>query len=603
MEGSVGMNPIPTLPTYTLPGVMHYLQTEFTRNERDRIGWELERSEMKTRIAQLEGENRTLRYELAKQKPLSDEADQSSLSGDLAIQEPLLLKSKLAVQENVKEIIYLLRSPNVTEQLHELGNSADVVHGLEAMNLNLPLNQHQHHQQLQRQQQSKSQSQRHTQHQRQPPQQDYSDLPSQSIRQAPVESFTPEIGLQARPVGGQSEYTTGVFNDTASDQGSEVDTIVPDESAPTRPRASSLFSSKSGSIAPNHILRCKRLRYHLAGVEKLIISHHNLLSYARDGLMKHWLIEPNLNCNDKLTKSFHGLAPIVLGLYWLDNQTFFTVDNFGLKVWLTTESAPHLSLDVFDGSSNVSFSDIGSIDFKNGWLVLTCTDVVHIWEVFVGEKVIKIGSRHKVEGTGKVISSILGMTEKSLILFKEDPFELVIYTFGGDVLQRISLQEEVSKQTDSTDTNNDGSKKLLLNKQSSKLLIQLGRYVAVYSFDRKKIVLSKQLPMAPTSAIFRSPKDYVIFAYDDGLIEMRNINNFQDVVKTYNHYDDETEYEDEEDTKATAPNTAEKEVMDEVRQTASKGVIIDMTEIDSAAVIVSGGDDGIIRLERVEECG
>ncbi|KAM3163587.1 Far8 [Lachancea thermotolerans] len=602
MEGSVGMNPIPTSPMYTLPGVMHYLQTEFTRNERDRIGWELERSEMKTRIAQLEGENRTLRYELAKQKSSSDTADQSGLTSDLAIQEPLLLKSKLAVQENVKEIIYLLRSPNVTEQLHELGDSADVVHGLEAMNLNLPLNQHQH-QQLQRQQQAKSQTQRHTQHQRQPPQQDYDNLSTQSIRQAPVESFTPDVGLQARSIGSQSEHVSGVLDGNTSDQNSEVDTIVPDDSATTRPRASSLFSSKSGSIAPNHVLRCKRLRYHLAGLEKLIISHHNLLSYARDGLMKHWLIEPNLNCNDKLTKSFHGLAPIVLGLYWLDNQTFFTVDNFGLKVWLTTESAPHLSLDVFDGSSDVSFSDIGSIDFKNGWLVLTCLDVVHIWEVVVTGKAINIGSRHKVEGTGKVVDSILGMTEKSLILFKEDPYELVIYTFGGDILQRISLQEAVSKQTDSADTSNDGCKKLLLNKQSSKLLIQLGRFVAVYSFDRKKIVLSKQLTMTPTSTIFRSPKDYVIFAYDDGLIEMRNINNFQDVVKTYNHYDEEAEYEDEDDTKANTSNTTEKEVMSEVRQTTSKGVIIDMTEIDSAAVIVSGGDDGIIRLERVEECG
>ncbi|ODQ66273.1 Striatin-domain-containing protein [Nadsonia fulvescens var. elongata DSM 6958] len=43
---------------YTLPGIMKYLQSEWQRNERDRIQWELERAEMKTRIARLEGENR-----------------------------------------------------------------------------------------------------------------------------------------------------------------------------------------------------------------------------------------------------------------------------------------------------------------------------------------------------------------------------------------------------------------------------------------------------------------------------------------------------------------------------------------------------------------
>ena len=40
---------------------MHYLQTEFTKNERDRITWQLERLEMKSYIMKLEGENRDLK--------------------------------------------------------------------------------------------------------------------------------------------------------------------------------------------------------------------------------------------------------------------------------------------------------------------------------------------------------------------------------------------------------------------------------------------------------------------------------------------------------------------------------------------------------------
>jgi striatin 1/3/4 len=41
-----------------LLGVMRFLQTEWHRHERDRNGWEIERQEMKGRIARLEGSTR-----------------------------------------------------------------------------------------------------------------------------------------------------------------------------------------------------------------------------------------------------------------------------------------------------------------------------------------------------------------------------------------------------------------------------------------------------------------------------------------------------------------------------------------------------------------
>lgn len=43
---------------------MRYLQTEWQRNERDRIQWELERAEMKTKISRLEGEKRALQLQI-----------------------------------------------------------------------------------------------------------------------------------------------------------------------------------------------------------------------------------------------------------------------------------------------------------------------------------------------------------------------------------------------------------------------------------------------------------------------------------------------------------------------------------------------------------
>jgi hypothetical protein len=46
-------------------GVMRFLQTEWHRHERDRNAWEIERGEMKTRIASLEGD-------VKKSKPTHD---------------------------------------------------------------------------------------------------------------------------------------------------------------------------------------------------------------------------------------------------------------------------------------------------------------------------------------------------------------------------------------------------------------------------------------------------------------------------------------------------------------------------------------------------
>lgn len=125
-------------PHYTLPGVMHYLQSEFTKNERDRIAWELERAEMKARIAQLEGENKDLHHEVMQlstggSSTPENASDKDKVgSGDLTG----LLKSKMAVQESVKEIIYLFKSPNVATQMNSLNGKRDPIHELQKLNLN-----------------------------------------------------------------------------------------------------------------------------------------------------------------------------------------------------------------------------------------------------------------------------------------------------------------------------------------------------------------------------------------------------------------------------------------------------------------------------------
>lgn len=62
MEMGMGMHPNgpnqPQATEYTLQGVMRFLQTEWHRHERERNAWEIEKQEMRGRIAHLEGQAR-----------------------------------------------------------------------------------------------------------------------------------------------------------------------------------------------------------------------------------------------------------------------------------------------------------------------------------------------------------------------------------------------------------------------------------------------------------------------------------------------------------------------------------------------------------------
>jgi striatin 1/3/4 len=62
MEMGMGMHPNgpnqPQATEYTLQGVMRFLQTEWHRHERERNAWEIEKQEMRGRIANLEGQAR-----------------------------------------------------------------------------------------------------------------------------------------------------------------------------------------------------------------------------------------------------------------------------------------------------------------------------------------------------------------------------------------------------------------------------------------------------------------------------------------------------------------------------------------------------------------
>ncbi|CAR30958.1 hypothetical protein ZYGR_0P02620 [Zygosaccharomyces rouxii] len=557
----------PMHPTYTLPGIMHYLQTEFTKNERDRISWELERSEMKARIAHLEGENKDLRYRLMKLDPNPEPEILRTL--DKSDTSPLI-KSKAAVQENVKEIIYLFKSPNLGSQMETLNEKKDPVHELEKMGFN---------------QSRDNQSQ---------PLVDNDNAEHQRIDLHQVDSLqevTQHEDLGGAEIDERSDAGTVVV-------GSENEQQEAEESSDftKRHRSSSLFTSEKVQPLDAKEEQPQEERVSLvqgstdrSAIVRLKVHGNKVIAYSKSGELSQRFVNKSLDWENDQYHKYEGLSSELLDIFWVDNEKFLTLDNEGIKLRKTTvEDHPIAALKLF--GENLQFNQVNAWDFKNSWLLLALKGRIYLKEISISpdSSKISIGKSYYFNTNKKVWDAKFGMTEKSLIVLNRNPDELVIYSFQGKQLQKIDIRKHLSKNIAS-----DSDAMLYLNKKSSKLLILIQELLLIYSFDQKKIILKQSLRSQPTSVIFNSPKDYVALAYDDGYIELRNIKDFNSVIKRYNHVNDEVELDE---------NT--QSLMDSgLRPMDRNPIVLQDTEIDNHKVIISADNSGRMKLNEIQELG
>ena len=118
----------------------------------------------------------------------------------------------------------------------------------------------------------------------------------------------------------------------------------------------------------------------------------------------------------------------------------------------------------------------------------------------------------------------------------------------------------------------------MLNKETSKLLLQIGKALIVYSFDQKRIIVGEVLRNEPCSVLFQTDSDFILLAYRSGLIELRKLPSFQNIIKKYNHYEE--------------MSSVNKNVCD---------IVVETVWSEGTPVIISGGENGILRLERIAE--
>lgn len=479
LEDNMAVNQTHVHPHYTLPGVMHYLQTEFTKNERDRITWELERSEMKARIAKLEGENRDLKYQLnnvqSKAAFVKDEGEKRSVSDSL-------LKSKLAVQENVKEIIYLLKSPNVVNQLDSLHSkdSDSHLHDLERLNIN-----------------SCKEGSFNT---------NGMDLLNSALSDTKPKQ---EISTGSSSTKVESLFAVAKKHE---DKGA-VSKIQSD-----LPRID-IISSYGDHMA-------------LYDADTKSLEIHEVDASLGSKSVKGMVME---QCGD-IVKIF-WVSP--LKFLAIDK-------SFHLKLFSVSNASLVSDLDLMQGLDEpLSFGDVINIDFKSKFLLIAANSKphVHIWELnnidAIGDVPIDIKETYVIrhdddddeDGDGdttNILDCILGITEKSLILLSSNPYQLVIYNFEGVLLQKIDLKIDAILSCKPI-----GERcHLFLNEKTSKLLIQLNNEtLLVYSFDQKKIISKEKLAPASTLPIQIDLNDSIItISYGNGDFGFKNLENLEPLI-------------------------------------------------------------------------
>lgn len=438
---------------YSLPGVMHYLQTEFTKNERDRITWELERSEMKSYIMKLESENKDLRHKLAELQVTTnsisdiDETKTTNAHLQKQIDSKRLTRSKAAVEESVKEIIHLLNPPTVASQFESLNERTTPVHDME----NLVINK-------------------------------------DSQKQPGTASLFTNKKFPVKSISRQ--------DDTISPSRIERKSIIPHEK------------------------------------QFLNVFKNNIL-VTLDDKLKIFQIDEEFQCNDTGISVDILDIDAIMGIYWLSNEFILLFDDDGIKIWSAIQQKIINEISIFSGdkgSNGILYDDIDCIDFKNKWLLLTIGDRIEIFELdgMKEPHMMLIKNRYTINSR-HIMDVLLGITEMSLIVLSRDSLSLIMYDFNSKVLGTVKLDNEVS------DSNISKNGKLYLNKESSKLIIQLEKHLIFYSFDQKRIISQYTLDSLPTSMYFKYSNDMIGIAYSNGGIELRELSNFEHVIKDYIH--------------------------------------------------------------------
>ena len=572
-------------PHYTLPGIMHYLQTEFTKNERDRITWQLERLEMKSYIMKLEGENRDLKrriLELEQQQvalastaeqttstdgaPVNSAEEESKLGTAPApsLGSSNLLRAKLTVQENVREIIQLLNSPNIASQLEGFSDKSNLSHDMEKLNFNTGGKQRTKETESLFKNQGimvstdevsdnttaaaaaaveGTQAEESEEENVGQDKEDGQTIGSASqdsgvqrtemghLREQEVSSGSGKSDVSTRvndrdeskvSMGLQREETITLDEDLELDLREEDTNIDP----PQGERDKALESKSEATLINEYLTGNQDISNNKIRNSFLKVLKKNIL-VTLDGELRHYKIDEDIRCFDT-GMNFNTLdLENTKDVFWLDGETVMALTSSGNgKIWSTEKQKFINELSFVHNSEILDFNTVKATDYRGGYLLAANQDWAFVWKLNDTMET-EVRSIYSTQ-CGDILDSVLGVDNESIVVLRSSSPSLVTYRFEGDVPEVVEL-EHLGPVSETPQVG-----RLCLNKETGDLLVQMDLVITIYSLKQRKIIHQSSLEKSPVSLYFKFATDLIGIAYSDGEIELRRANDFSSIVMSYN---------------------------------------------------------------------
>lgn len=481
---------------YSLPGIMHYLQKETTKNERDRVQWELEKGELKSNITKLEGENKSLHEEVSRLKAelghvnnskntKVNKAEVSKIKFKEVDVNPLA-HAREKLQSQIKEIGVLLNATPV--DLSKLQLDSDRAYYSTYPGLS---------------QQDESTAE--------------SSLNSNQVAQ-PKEAV--KI-TNSSPI--QKKETISTFEKPKADPAPEFkpETHDVDESD-----AETVTGETEEEIEPpqqqqqqqnNHKGIEKFLLPHFATITSLASNGKELLAASEGGVIKYWSIQDILNSKGALesSKSYRADSELIKFVKWIDKDHFVTVSGNIVRFFDKNSTQPP--------SVKYNINSVKSVDANNSHIAHVANDGSLTISNLTYSPHIKY-------------EKVKDRTEKcDFVAFDtKNEHELITVKQGG-VVEVINLETK-KKVTpilsinfaDKTITNFTVEEKLWcfeLNKNE----------VILYNTSSKSITFQQKYEVE-IAKVQVSPKHIVIFLTDGDIKVYETKNSKSEIFKDYNIY-------------------------------------------------------------------
>lgn len=338
---------------YTLPGIMHYLQKETTKNERDRIQWESERGELKANISKLEGDKKSLTEEVGRLKTeLKSLKRNSGAGGGTKMNKDEV--SKLQFNEIDINPLAVARE-RLQSQIREIGvllNATPV--DLSKLDLNdgrafFSSNPTQHNAECTAESSLNSN--------KVIPKTEQTPDPAATSKafSIPTPESAPESPLLSNSI---SDFTANDFTpETHDSTESDAETVI-DESIGGLKRSRSLS---------HHSIQKFMLTSHASTITSLSFNETEFLGASEDGVIKLWTMQDILNSEGELqpSKTYRGDPTAIKFVKWINKTWFVTTSDIGVKFW---------KKDSLKASSKFDVNGIKSFDTNGSYIAYTTLD-------------------------------------------------------------------------------------------------------------------------------------------------------------------------------------------------------------------------------------